>query len=97
MNLEAVSQIAGADASVGASLGVSSPLPFSERLQAEFEALNTKMASAATELQELAAGKPSDLHHVMLSLEDAKLSFQLLVQVRNKVLEAYQELMRMQV
>jgi len=97
MNLDAISLIAGAETNVGVT-GVSpSQLPFSERLLAEFAAVNTKMTTAATELQQLAAGQSNDLHHVMLSLEEAKLSFQLLVQVRNKVLEGYQEVMRMQV
>ena len=43
------------------------------------------------------AARIDNLHQVMLSLEDAKLSFQLMVQVRNKLLEAYQDILRMQV
>jgi flagellar hook-basal body complex protein FliE len=97
MNLEAIAQVAADETVLGASAAPIASAPFSQRLQAEFEAVNAKMSAAEIGLQELAAGKPSDLHHVMLSLEDAKLSFQLLVQVRNKVLEAYQEVMRMQV
>lgn len=71
--------------------------PFSERLQAELASANTKLQVAETELRDLATGKQGNIHHVMLALEDARLSFQLLVQVRNKVLESYQELLRMQV
>lgn len=71
--------------------------PFSARLQAEFEAVNTKLEVAAAGLRDLASGKEGNLHHVMLALEDSRMSFQLLVQVRNKVLESYQELLRMQV
>lgn len=70
---------------------------FSQQLQAEFSSVNNKMMVAESALQDLAAGKSSNIHHVMLALEDAKLSFQLLAQVRNKLLEGYQEILRMQI
>ncbi len=76
---------------------VGAATPFSERLKSEFESVGSKLAVAETALQDLAAGKPGNIHHVMLALEDARLSFQLLAQVRNKVLEAYQDLLRMQI
>ena len=38
-----------------------------------------------------------DLHEVMLARETASLHFQLAVQVRNKLVEAYQDVMRMQI
>ena len=46
--------------------------------------------------QEFAVGKRADLHEVMIASEKANLSFRLLLQMRNKMLEAYQEIMRMQ-
>jgi flagellar hook-basal body complex protein FliE len=46
--------------------------------------------------QEFAVGKRADLHEVMIASEKAGLSFRLLLQMRNKMLEAYQEIMRMQ-
>lgn len=70
---------------------------FSEQLLAEFSSVNSKMVNAEAALQDFAAGKSSNIHHVMLALEDAKLSFQLLTQVRNKLLEGYQEVLRMQI
>ena|SRR5688572_14311710 len=39
----------------------------------------------------------SDLHSVMISLEKADLSFQMMMQVRNKIVQAYQEIMKSQV
>jgi flagellar hook-basal body complex protein FliE len=45
----------------------------------------------------LAAGQDVDLHEVMLSVEQASLATQLAMQVRNKLIEAYQEVSRMQV
>jgi flagellar hook-basal body complex protein FliE len=47
-------------------------------------------------MRDLAAGKPVELHEVMISLEKARLSVQTFVQVRNKLVESYQDLMRMQ-
>jgi flagellar hook-basal body complex protein FliE len=52
---------------------------------------------ADQQLQALASGEAQNLHQVMLGLEEARLSFQLLMQVRNRALEAYQDVMRMQV
>lgn len=59
--------------------------------------VNDKQINGEHLLQDLASGKTDNIHHVMLSLEDAKLSLQLLVQVRNKLLEGYQDILRMQV
>ncbi len=70
---------------------------FAERVRAEVDSVNAKLMNAETGLRDLAAGNTGNIHHVMLTLEDARLSFQLLVQTRNKLLESYQELMRMQV
>jgi flagellar hook-basal body complex protein FliE len=59
--------------------------------------VDSKLNVADRELQALATGQTQNLHQTMIALEEAKLSFQLLVQVRNRVLEAYQDVMRMQV
>ncbi|WP_018130240.1 flagellar hook-basal body complex protein FliE [Effusibacillus pohliae] len=46
---------------------------------------------------QLAAGQGGDIHNVMIAGEKASLALQMTVQVRNKVVEAYQEVMRMQI
>ena len=48
-------------------------------------------------IQELAAGEEKDIHKTMIALEKAEISFQLMMQVRNKIIRAYEEIMRMQV
>ena len=63
----------------------------------ELQKVNDKEISSEHLLQDLAVGKTDNIHHLMLSLGDAKLSLQLLVQVRNKLLEGYQDILRMQV
>jgi len=52
---------------------------------------------AATAAQRLATGEIQDVAEVTIASEKATLALQLTVQVRNKVLEAYQEMMRMPV
>jgi len=66
---------------------------FSEAL-AKVEQAQQDAASAA---QRLATGEIRDVAEVTIASEKATLALQLLVQVRNKVLEAYQEVMRMPV
>ncbi|MFD2171362.1 flagellar hook-basal body complex protein FliE [Tumebacillus lipolyticus] len=70
---------------------------FSDFLNRAIEGVNNqqKQADQLTEL--LASGQETDLHTVMIAAEKASVSFQLMVQVRNKAMEAYQEVMRMQV
>lgn len=70
---------------------------FSQQLLSEISSVNDKLLASESALQDLATGKSTNIHHVMLALEDARLSFQLLTQVRNKLLESYQDIIRMQV
>jgi flagellar hook-basal body complex protein FliE len=53
--------------------------------------------NADKSIQSLATGESKGLHEVMLAVEKASISFQMLTQVRNKAVEAYQEIMRMPV
>ena len=53
--------------------------------------------AAESEVQKLALGEADNLHQVMIALSKAKTSFELTVQVRNKLLEGFQEVMRMSV
>ncbi|MBI3974309.1 MAG: flagellar hook-basal body complex protein FliE [Chloroflexi bacterium] len=59
--------------------------------------VNQLYQAADLDASRLAAGEPVDLHQVMVGMEKANLSFSLALQVRNKLLEAYQEIMRMNV
>jgi len=61
------------------------------------ESVNKKQLDASRAVNGLLSGQDVPLHRVMIASEEASVSFQLMVEVRNKVLEAYQELMRMQV
>src|SRR5437867_3926679 len=56
-----------------------------------------KQAAAGAAVNGLLNGQNVSLHQTMIALEEASISFQLMVEVRNKMLESYQELMRMQI
>ncbi|SRR5581483_1496008 len=56
-----------------------------------------KQAEASETVNGLLGGKNVSLHQAMISMQEANVSFQLMVEVRNKLLDSYQELMRMQV
>ena len=61
------------------------------------QGVNAKQGVAAQALQELQSGQTVSLHQAMIAAEEANVSFQLMVEVRNRLLESYQELMRLQV
>lgn len=52
---------------------------------------------ADEQIQAFVAGEQESLHEVMLAMNQAQITFQLMTEVRNRTLEGYQELMRMQV
>jgi flagellar hook-basal body complex protein FliE len=70
---------------------------FYDVMQREVGDLAGTMNAAENGLRALAAGKPVELHEVMIGLERARMSVQVFVQVRNRLVEAWQDLMRMQV
>ncbi len=59
--------------------------------------VNAKSLDASQQVSALQSGQNVPLHQAVLSMEEASVSFQLLVEVRNKLLESYQEIMRMQI
>jgi flagellar hook-basal body complex protein FliE len=59
--------------------------------------VNEQLGASQVDLQRLATGDVQNLHQVMMNLEETRLSFQLLMQVRNRLLEAYQDVMKMQI
>ena len=59
--------------------------------------VNEQLLTSQTGLQRLASGEMQNLHQVMIQLEESRLSFQLMLQVRGRLLEAYQDVMKMQI
>ena len=59
--------------------------------------VSEQLQTSQVDLQRLATGDVDNLHQLMIRLEESRISFQLMLQVRNRLLESYQEVMRMQV
>jgi flagellar hook-basal body complex protein FliE len=70
---------------------------FRQLLENSINQVNDLQSQADSLAQELATGKADNLHEVMLALNKASLALEFTIQVRNKVIEAYQEIMRTQV
>jgi flagellar hook-basal body complex protein FliE len=70
---------------------------FSEILKDSIQKVGELEKQANTEVEKLAKMESQDIHNTMISIEKADLSFQLMMQVRNKIISAYEEIMRMQV
>jgi flagellar hook-basal body complex protein FliE len=70
---------------------------FGEFLTDALSEVNSLQQNAAKASFDLAAGKLQDISQVTIAAEKATIAMQLTMQVRNKVIDAYQEVMRMQV
>jgi flagellar hook-basal body complex protein FliE len=70
---------------------------FSGLLGNMVQEVNTRQNVAGQALQDLQSGQNVSLHQTMIAMEEASVSFQLMVEVRNRLLESYQEIMRMQI
>jgi flagellar hook-basal body complex protein FliE len=98
MSVEAIGAVGVSPISIpelAAPTDVSGPT-FDSVMQA-FETLNTQLQTGEQAAANLAVGQADNLHQMMIRGEQTRLDFELMLAVRNKLLEAYQELMRMQV
>lgn len=82
--------VATADVSTGGQ-------SFMDHLRSNLEEVNQMQKRADTMAMDLSSGKSDNLHETMLATTQAELTFNLMVQLRNRALEAYQEVMRMPV
>jgi flagellar hook-basal body complex protein FliE len=69
---------------------------FVDMLKSKLDDVNNQQIAADNATESFIKGDNTDIHNVMLSTEEAKMSLELAVQVRNKIVDAYQELNRMQ-
>ena len=70
---------------------------FLDTLKEKLSEVNDKQVEAENLTQKFIKGEEEDVHKVMLSTEEAKMSLELAVQIRNKIIDAYEEFNRMQI
>lgn len=70
---------------------------FADFMKNSLSEVNAAQLNADRASEQIAAGETKNLHEAMIKLEEADISLRLMVQIRNKAVEAYQEIMRMQV
>jgi len=100
MNIEAIQALGMHDEVPGiaaAAAPVASGADFGAQVAQGLQELNQQLLASQVDLQRLAAGETANLHEVMVRLEESRIALQLALQVRNRALEAYQDLMRMQI
>ncbi len=69
---------------------------FSEVLKDSIKKVNDLQLEADEAIKSFAKGESKDIHETMLAMQKADISFRMMMQIRNKIVEAYQEVMRMQ-
>jgi flagellar hook-basal body complex protein FliE len=68
---------------------------FGDMFSSFLKDVNSMQMKADQSIQKMVTGEIKDVHQVMLAVGEAKVAFNLLLEIRNKTMEAYQEVMRM--
>lgn len=92
----------GAAAELGRLNGGSQVLQGAEKnfasvLEKAVDAVDQKMRTSGEEQVKLMTGETNNIHQAMIAMQESGVAFSLMVEVRNKLVESYQELMRMQI
>jgi len=98
MAIEAITSISAlAETNALQSSGKAPEMDFSQWLNSQVTELNLQSQQASQGVEQVLSGDIENLHHVIMQIEKTQLSFEMAVQVRDRLLEGYQEIMRMQV
>ena len=77
--------------------GASGTSGFFDSLKSAIGKVNDAKLEAGKAVDALMTGETQDIHRTMVALQEADVSFQLMMQIRNKLVAAYEEIQRMQV
>ncbi|MGB6044915.1 MAG: flagellar hook-basal body complex protein FliE [Pirellulales bacterium] len=72
-------------------------VPFVQTISELLGEANANQVSADQSINDLVTGRTDNAHDVVLSLAKADLSFRMVLEIRNRLIEAYQEVLRMQI
>jgi flagellar hook-basal body complex protein FliE len=90
----------GTESRPSGATGISAPdagKTFADTLKEAVGNVNEAQKTADKSMQDLATGRTDNVADVMITTEKADIALKLMVQVRNKIIDAYQEVMKMQV
>lgn len=82
--------------SLEAGSGVAAESSFAETLRNVIAQVNQLQEQANQKIADLLTGSGEDLHTTLIAVEKASLAFQMMVEVRNKIVQAYHEIAQMQ-
>ena len=71
--------------------------PFGDYVKRSLTEVNGKMRNADRAINDLATGKNQDIHNTMIAMQKAEISFELVLQIRNKLMTAFDEIRRMSI
>ena len=101
MTIEAISSSMIGDIATSGSIKLPSAAPsavgFEQWLTSEVSNTNTNIMNAEKAVQQYVVGETDNLHQVMISISKAQTSLELTAQVRNRLVEGFQEIMRMSI
>ena len=72
-------------------------IPFQDVLKGFMNEVNDLQLNMDKKIDMFASGQVKDVHEVMVAVEEADIAFQLMMEIRNKLIKAYEEVMKMQV
>lgn len=96
-SLGSLAPLANTEGTIAAGGGAAASASFGSTVLQAVEALDKSQKIAEHEVVRAVTGQSTDLHQTIIALQSADLNFQFAMQVRNKVIGAYEEIMRMQV
>lgn len=79
------------------SIETAGSIPFSDYFKKALDNTNSLLISAQNLADDFAAGRTDNIHQVFLAAEKADIALQFTMQIRNKIMDAYSEIMRMQI
>ena len=96
-NLQTVTGQGAGASSLGAGIGATTETqaPFLDTLKSAISTADQIGNTASQQVSGVLTGSGGDVHTAMIAVEKADLSFQMMMQVRNKIVQAYQEISRM--
>lgn len=96
MAIDPIAAISGDIAQASAIAPAAKPVDFASIAGAGLAHVNASLQSADALLRQVAAGQAVPVHDLMIAMERARLDLTLAAEVRNRLVDAYQELTRMQ-